>query len=72
MYRDQQEVGTAMGSSFSVVYAVISMLWLETRVIKRFLSCIQLHKKFIDDLFIIWTGSVDQLFEFMKALGYCR
>jgi hypothetical protein len=65
----QQVVGTAMGTSFSVVYAVIFMIWLETPVIERFRSCIQLYKRFIDDLFIIWTGSVAQLCEFRKALA---
>ncbi len=39
----QQVVGTAMGTSFSVVYAVIFMIWLETPTIERFESCIQLY-----------------------------
>jgi hypothetical protein len=47
------------------------MIWLETPIIEaeRFRSCIQLYKRFIDDLFIIWTGSVAQLCEFRKALA---
>ena len=67
----QQVVGTAMGTSFSVVYAIIFMIWLETPIIEaeRFRSYIQLYKRFIDDLFIIWTGSVAQLCEFRKALA---
>ena len=67
----QQVVGTAMGTSFSVVYAVIFMIWLETPIVEseRFRSCIQLYKRFIDDLFIIWTGSVALLCEFRKALA---
>jgi hypothetical protein len=67
----QQVVGTAMGTSFSVVYAIIFMIWLETPIIQseRFRSCIQLYKRFIDDLFIIWTGSVAKLCEFRKALA---
>jgi hypothetical protein len=67
----QQVVGTAMGTSFSVVYAIIFMIWLETPIVesKRFRSCIQLYKRFIDDLFIIWTGSVALLCEFRKALA---
>jgi hypothetical protein len=67
----QQVVGTAMGTSFSVVYAVIFMIWLETPIIEaeRFRSCIQLYKRFIDDLFLIWTGSAAQLCEFRKALA---
>ena len=30
----QQVVGTAMGTSFSVVYAVIFMIWLETPIVE--------------------------------------
>ena len=29
----QQVVGTAMGTSFSVVYAIIFMIWLETPIV---------------------------------------
>lgn len=67
----QQMVGTAMGTSFSVVYAIIFMIWLETPIVndERFRSCIQLYKRFIDDLFIIWTGSVAKLCEFREAFG---
>jgi hypothetical protein len=67
----QQVVGTAMGTSFSVVYAIIFMIWLETPIVndERFRSCIQLYKRFIDDLFVIWTGPVATLCEFRKAMG---
>ena len=69
----QQVVGTAaMGTSFSVVYAIIIfMIWLETPIVndERFRSCIQLYKRFIDDLFVIWTGPVATLCEFRKAMG---
>ena len=30
----QQVVGTAMGTSFSVVYAIIFMIWLETPIVE--------------------------------------
>jgi hypothetical protein len=67
----QQVVGTAMGTSFSVVYAIIFMIWLETPIVndERFRSCIQLYKRFIDDLFVVWTGPVATLCEFRKAMG---
>ena len=53
-------VGTAMGTSFSVVYAVIFMIWLETPIVNdvRFRQYIRLLKRFIDDLFLIWTDTV--------------
>ena len=59
-----------MGTSFSVIYAVIFMIWLETPIVdsERFRSCIQLYKQFIDDLFVDWTGSVTKLCEFRTAL----
>jgi hypothetical protein len=59
----QQVVGAGMGTSISMVYAKIFMIWLETPIFqsKRFRSCIQLYKLFTDDLFIVCTGSVAKL-----------
>ena len=56
----KQIVCTAMGTSFSVVYAVIFMIWLETPIVNdvRFRQYIRLLKRFIDDLFLIWTDTV--------------
>jgi hypothetical protein len=67
----QQVVGTALGTSFSVVYAIIFMIWLETPIVEseRFRSCIQLYKRCMDDLFVIWTGSVALLCKCRKALA---
>lgn len=67
----RQIIGTAMGTSFSVVYAVIFMIWLETPILndKRFSQYIRLYKRFIDDLFLIWTGPSAVLCEFRRALG---
>ena len=66
-----QVVGTAMGTSFSVVYAVIFMIHLETPIIhdERFSRYVLLYKRFIDDLFLIWTGPADVLCEFRRAFG---
>ncbi len=66
-----QHIGTAMGTSFSVVYAVIFMIHLESPIFEdpRFRSFIQLYKRFIDDIFLIWTGSAATLCEFRRALG---
>ena len=66
----RQNIGTAMGTSFSVVYAIIFMIWLETPIInnRRFSPFIKLYKRFIDDLLIIWTGTPERLCELRKAL----
>jgi len=67
----RQIVGTAMGTSFSVVYAVIFMIWLETPIVNdvRFRQFIRLYKRFIDDLFLIWTGPAAALCDFRRALA---
>ncbi len=66
----RQMIGTAMGTTFSVIYAVIFMIRLETPIVndERFSMYIRLYKRFIDDLFLIWTGPSDKLCEFRKAL----
>lgn len=46
-----QKIGTAMGTSFSVTYATIFMIWLETPIINDFRRHIVLYKRYIDDIF---------------------
>ena len=67
----RQIVGTAMGTSFSVVYAVIFMIRLESPIVNdaRFRQYIRLYKRFIDDLFLIWTGPAAVLCDFRRALA---
>jgi len=67
----RQIVGTAMGTSFSVVYAVIFMIRLESPIVNdvRFRQYIRLYKQFIDDLFLIWTSPAAVLCDFRRALG---
>ena len=50
-----QKIGTAMGTSFSVTYATIFMIWLETPIIEEFCAHILLYKRFLDDIFLIWS-----------------
>ena len=40
-----QKVGTAMGILFSVTYAVIFMIWLETPIVNEFCKRIVLFKE---------------------------
>jgi hypothetical protein len=60
-----------MGTSFSVVYAVIFMILLESPILEdpRFRQFIKLNKQFIDDIFLIWTGSAAALCTFRHALA---
>ena len=67
----RQMIGTAMGTTFSVVYAIIFMIWLETLIVcdRRFSPYIRLYKRFIDDLSLIWTGPTEVLCDFRKAMA---
>ena len=40
-----QKIGTAMGTSFSVTYATIFMIWLKTSIINEFRKHIMLYKR---------------------------
>ena len=47
------------------------MIWLETPIINnpRFSRFIQVYKRLIDDLFLIWSGTPELLCDFRKALA---
>ena len=66
-----QIVGTAMGTTFSVIYAIIFMIWLESPIVNdpRFSQYIRLYKRFIDDLLLIWNGPTAILCEFRHAMA---
>jgi hypothetical protein len=50
-----QHIGTVMGTSFLVVYAVMFRIHLESPILEdpRFRPFIQLYKRLIDDIFLI-------------------
>ena len=64
-----QKIGTAMGTTFSVTYATIFMIWLETPIINDFRKHIVEYKRLIDDLFVIWSGPIQALCEFRRRLA---
>jgi hypothetical protein len=64
-----QKIGTAMGTSFSVTYTTIFMIWLETPIIDKFRKHILLYKRYIDDIFLIWSGSSAELCRFRERFG---
>jgi hypothetical protein len=51
-----------MGTCFSVVYAIIHMIYIETDIFRRFKRYISLYTRFIYDGFCAWHGS-DEDFE---------
>ena len=55
---------TAMGTSFSVTYATIFLIWLETPIIDHFRKHIVLCKRYIVDILLVWFGSPVQLCSF--------
>jgi len=59
-----QKVGTAMGTAFSATYATIFMIWLESPIMEEFQSCIKTYRRYIDDIFIAWIGSLSDLARF--------
>ena len=58
-----------MGTSFSVTYATIFMIWLETPIIDEFRKHTVLYKRYIDDIFLIWSGSSAELCRFRERFG---
>ena len=64
-----QKIGTAMGTSFSVTYATIFMIWLETPKIDHFREHIVLYKRYMDDILLIWSGSAVELCRFRALFG---
>ena len=59
------------GDVVPVVYVVIFMIWLETPIVNdvMFRQHIRLYKRFIDDLFLMRTGTGAVLCDFRRALA---
>ena len=62
----RQHIGTAMGTSFLIDNSVIFMILLETTIVEdpKFRQFLKLYKPFIDDIFLIRTGSAVALCAF--------
>ena len=61
--------GTAMGTKMAPAYANLFMGRLETKLINKAPNLIHTWKRFIDDIFIIWTGSTEEFKEFMLNIN---
>ena len=64
-----QLIGTAMGTTFAVVYANVHMIFIEWNIVYSFKQCIQLYNRFLDDGICFWIGSDDEFKAFSQALG---
>ena len=65
-----QKQGTAMGTTMAPSYANVFMGTLETTCQTKFNSKnIQIWKRFIDDIFIIWTGRPEEFQDFMDKIN---
>ena len=53
--------GTAMGTKMAPAYANLFMGRLETQLINLAPEFIHIWERFIDDIFIIWTRTTDDL-----------
>ena len=65
----QQISGTAIGTKFAPPYPCIFMDYVETEFLKTQAIKPWLWKRFIDDIFFIWTDSEENLNKFLKDLN---
>lgn len=61
--------GIAMVTPFAVTAANAFMYYLEQDIVMQFSSYLLLYKRFIDDIFFIWTGPKQNLLEFLSCLN---
>ena len=61
--------GTAMGTKMAPSYANLFMGKLEPTLIAQDPTHIKMWKRYIDDIFIIWTGTEDQLQTFLQNIN---
>ena len=61
--------GTSMGTAFSVMYANIYMIYIESPIIELYAPYISLYKRYIDDVITVWSGPTDLVPAFQTALG---
>ena len=64
-----QEYGIAMGTPFAVTAANAFMYHHEKDIVDKYSSYLTLYRRFIDDIFAIWSGPKDTLLEFLDALN---
>ena len=67
-----QRIGTAMGTMAAPTYACLIMAWLEDEVILKNWTGTKplMYRRFIDDIFFVWTGSVEELSNFLTHMNF--
>ena len=66
----QQKIGTAMGTKVAPTYACLFMGWLEGELLKTWSGeKPYLWRRYIDDIFFLWHGTVDELELFINHLN---
>ena len=63
--------GTAMGTKAAVAYANTTLGFFEDKFVYTYKVQPLLYKRFIDDIFIIWTQGRDKLDDFISHLNNC-
>ena len=64
-----QIIGTAMGTKVAPTYANIFMAKYDILIQKLGTKCIHFFKRYIDDIFMIWTGTEEEFLDFFKTLN---
>jgi len=64
-----QMIGTAMGTSFAVVYANSHLIFVETNIVYSFIACYSLYDRFLDDGICLWHGSDEDFQIFSQAFN---
>ena len=64
-------IGTAMGTRLAPVFANIFMAMIDGSIlaIEKFRGLIAFYKWFIDDIFLIWTGTESEILECMSEIN---
>ena len=70
----RQVIGTAMGTRIAPSYAILFMHWLETTLLLGKWTGTQPYvwKRFIDDIFIVWTSTEAELKKFISHINSCH
>ena len=65
-----QKIGTAMGTKMAPSYAIIFMAELEKKMLSSWRGTPPLFfRRFIDDILFFWTGTIDELDNFLSHIN---